>query len=115
MKLSEIVSRIAIDSRKLSEYALDFDNPLGRHKAIVFERRLGFSKSNAASLQQQIEALAPKTEAVLQRTDQYGRHYRVDIQATGTAGQRAPVRTGWLVPPGSDIAHLVTCYVLRKV
>lgn len=114
MKLSAIVSRIVIDSRKLTEYALDLDNPLGRHKALVFDRRLGFSKSNSTSLQQQIEALAPKTEAVLQRTDQYGQHYRVDIQVTGTAGQQALVRTGWIVPPGSDTAHLVTCYVLRK-
>ena len=114
MKLGEIVSSLAIDSRKLTEYALDFENPLGRHKALVFERRLGFSKSNAASLQQQIEALAPKTEAVLLRSDQYGQHYRVDIQITGTTGLQAPVRTGWVVPPGSDTAHLVTCYVLRK-
>ena len=109
-----IVSRLVIDSRKLTDYALDLDNPLGRHKALVFERRLGFSKRNAASFQQQIEAFAPKTEAVLQRTDQYGQHYGVDIQVTGTGGQQAPVRTGWVVPPGSDTAYLVTCYVLRK-
>jgi hypothetical protein len=32
MKLSEISSRIVIDSRKLTDYALDLDNPLGRHK-----------------------------------------------------------------------------------
>jgi hypothetical protein len=114
MKLGEIVSRLVIDSRKFTEYALDPDNPLGRHKALVFEKRLGFSKSNAASLQQQIETLAPNNEAVLQRTDQYGRHYRVDIQVTGPVGQRAFVRTGWIVAPGSDTAHLVTCYVLRK-
>ena len=114
MKLGEIVNRIVIDSRKLTEYALDLASPFGRHKALVFERRLAFSKRNAVSLQQQIEALAPKTEAVLQRTDQYGQHYRVDIQVTGTVGQQAPVRTGWVVPPGSDTAHLVTCYVSRK-
>ncbi len=114
MKLDEIVSRFVIDPRKLTNYALDPDNPLGRHKAIVFAKRLGLSQGNAESLQQQIETLAPQAEAVLQRTDQYGRHYRVDIQVTGTVGQQAPVRTGWVVPPGSDTAHLVTCYVLRK-
>src|SRR5262245_25819289 len=114
MTFGEIVSRIVIDSRKLTDYAFDFNNPLGRHKAIVFERRLGFSKGNVDSLQQQIEAFAPKTEAVLQRTDQYGQHYRVDIQVTGVAGQQATVRTGWVVPPGSDAAHLVTCYVVRN-
>jgi hypothetical protein len=114
MTLGEIVNRIIVDSRKLTEYALDSDNPLGRHKALVFERRLGFSKSSVTPLQQQIEVLAPQAQAMLQRSDQYGRHYRVDIQVTGTEGQQASVRTGWVVPPGSDTAHLVTCYVLRK-
>jgi filamentous hemagglutinin len=114
MTLGEIVSRIVVDSRKLTAYALDSDNPLGRHKALVFERRLGLTISHVASLQQQIETLAPKAQAALQRSDQYGQHYRVDIQVTGTNEQRAAVRTGWVVPPGSDTAHLVTCYVLRK-
>jgi hypothetical protein len=114
MKLGEIVSSIVIDSHKLTEYALDFDNPLGRHKALVFERRLGFTKANASLLFQQIEVLALNSEAELQRTDQYGQHYRVDIQVTGTVGQQALVRIGWVVPPGSDTVHLVTCYVLRK-
>jgi hypothetical protein len=114
MKLGEIARRLVIDPRKFTEYALDLENPLGRHKALIFEKRLGFSKVNAVSLQQQIEALAPNTEAVLQRTDQYGHHYRVDIEVSGTAGQQALVRTGWTVAPGSDTAHFVTCYVLRK-
>ena len=114
MKFAEIASRIVIDSRKLIEYVLDFDNPLGRHKALVFGRRLGFTKANASLLIQQIEMLAPNNEAGLQRTDQYGRHYRVDIKVTGAVGQQAMVRTGWVVPSGSDTAHLVTCYVLRK-
>ena len=76
MTFSEIVSRFVIDPRKLLEYALDPESPFGRHKALVFERRLGFSKQNATLRQQQIEELAPKAEAVLQRTDQYGQHPR---------------------------------------
>jgi len=114
MKLGEIAKRIAIDPRKLTEYALDSENPLGRHKALIFAKQLGFSKVNAASLQQQIETLATNTEAVLQRTDQYGRHYRVDIAVSGATGQQVLVRTGWTVAPGSDTVHFVTCYVLRK-
>jgi filamentous hemagglutinin len=114
MKLGEIVGRLVIDPRKFTAYALDPENPLGRHKAIVFAKRLGFSKVNEASLRQQIEALAPGGEAELQRTDQYGQHYRIDIEMSSTAGQQARVRTGWTVAPGSDTAHFVTCYVLRK-
>ena len=114
MTFSEIVSRFLIDPRNFLEYALDTESPFGRHKALVFERCLGFSKQNALLLQQQVEELAPMAEAVLQRTDQYGQHYRVDIEVRGMAGQQAFVRTGWTVALGSNTAHLVTCYVLRE-
>ena len=46
MKLADIVSRVGIDSRKLTEYALDPESPWGRHKAIVFEQVLGFTREN---------------------------------------------------------------------
>ena len=114
MKLGEVVKRVIINHRKLTDYALDPDNPTGRHKALIFERCLGFTRDNCGSLIQQIEALALDGEALLQRTDQYGRHYRVDLEVTGTGGQQAIVRTGWVVTPGSDEAQLVTSYVLRK-
>jgi len=35
MKLGDIVSRLVIDPRKLTEYALNPDNPVGADKAIV--------------------------------------------------------------------------------
>jgi len=31
-----------------------------------------------------------------------------DLEIVGVAGQRASVRTGWLVAPGSDEARLIT-------
>ena len=114
MKLSDIVSRVVVDSRKLTDYALDPDNPVGRHKASVFERYLGFTRANYESLLHQVEAQALDSEAHLQRTDQHGRHYRVDLKVSGTEGQREIVRTGRLVAPGSDEAWLVTLYVRRR-
>ncbi|MEQ8467340.1 DUF6883 domain-containing protein [Coleofasciculus sp. E1-EBD-02] len=46
MKWKAIVNRLAIDPRKLTEYDLNPDNPVGKYKAIVFQNRLGFSKDN---------------------------------------------------------------------
>jgi hypothetical protein len=46
MKLVDVASRIIIDPRKLTEYALNLDNPKGADKAIMFERHLGFTKDN---------------------------------------------------------------------
>jgi hypothetical protein len=114
MKLGDIVKRVVIDTRKLTEYALDPDNPVGRHKALVFERILGFTKDNYELLLQQIEAQALAAEASLQHSDQHGHRYRVDLEVTGTQGQRAVVRTGWQVVPGHDEARLATLFVRRN-
>lgn len=114
MKLDDVVSRITIDSRKLTEYALDPDNPVGRHKAYVFERTLGFTKNHWTYLAEQIEMLALASEAVLRHTDHHGSHYSVDLEVTGLQGQQAVVRTGWLVTSGSDEARLTTLYVRKR-
>jgi len=48
MKLGEVVKRVIINHRKLTDYALDPDNPTGRHKALIFERRLGLPRTIVA-------------------------------------------------------------------
>jgi hypothetical protein len=114
MTLRDIVRRVVVDARKLIDYALDQENPIGRHKAVVFERCLGFTRDNYALLQQQIESRALDADVFLQRTDQHGRHFRVDLEVIGTEGQQEIVRTGWLVAPGGDEARLITLYVRRR-
>jgi hypothetical protein len=112
MKLRDFASQLSIDSKKLTAYALNQNHPKGKHKARVFEVKLGYTADNYETLLQQIEALALDSEANLQRTDQYGQHIRVDLTVKGVFGQEATVRTGWLVTPGSDIAFLSTLYVI---
>ena len=64
MKLGEIVSRVLIDSRKFTEYALNPDNPKGADKAIMFERHLGFTKDNYQLLEEQISIQVLAEEAI---------------------------------------------------
>lgn len=114
MKLRDLVSEVRIDPHKLTEYALNPANPIGSHKARVFEAVLGYTRDNYQAIIKQIETRALDTDALVQRTDIYGQHVRVDLEIVGVAGQRAIVRTGWLVVPGSNEAQLTTLYV-RKV
>jgi hypothetical protein len=113
MKLGDIVSRVVIDSRKLTEYALDPESPWGRHKAIVFEQTLGFTRENYADLLTQIEGLALNAEATFHSQDEFGQRYTVDLLIRGAEGRQSVVRTGWFVPHGADEARLVTLYVRR--
>ena len=48
------VGNASIDSRKLTDYALNPEHPVGGNKAKVFESALGYNKSNAEEFMQQI-------------------------------------------------------------
>ena len=56
MKLRDVVNRIYIDPRKLTEYALNPAHPRGGHKARVFRSALGYNIQNYESLKLQIES-----------------------------------------------------------
>ena len=114
LKLSAIVNQVVIDPRKLTHYALDPNSPYGQHKAIIFEATLGFTKENYTALLEQLETRSLQAEAVYHSEDQFGIRYSVDITVSGIQGQQAIVRTGWLVPPNSEKAHLTTLYVRRR-
>ena len=113
MKLSDIISHVVIDPRKLTDYALNPESPWGRHKAVVFKRVLGFTVENYADLLAQIEEKALEAEAIFHSEDEFGRRYTVDVLVRGTEEQQAVVRTGWFAPHGADEARLVTLYVRR--
>ncbi|ANB61824.1 DUF6883 domain-containing protein [Anoxybacteroides amylolyticum] len=100
-----------IDPRKLTDYALNPDHPVGGNKARVFQSALGYNKSNADNLMKQIQQKLPQSEAVLGKADQYGQRYTVDMQITGPNGNTTTVRTGWILKPGSDAPEMTTIYV----
>jgi len=111
MKLGDIVQRIEIDPRKLTDYALNPDNPVGKDKAIVFERQLGYTRSNYEHLLAAIRSMALNAEAIPTIKDEHGQRYRVDLTVQGVNGRTATVRTGWIVETDQDFARLVTLYV----
>lgn len=115
MKLRDVVSRVVIDSRKLTEYALNLNNPQGKDKAIMFQRHLGFTRDNYELLLEQIETKTLDAEATLQKTDVHGQRYQVDLEIKGIEPKRTEiVRTGWIVEQNRDVARLVTLYVRRR-
>jgi hypothetical protein len=112
MKLSDLVTHITIDPRKLTAYALNPQNESGKHKAHIFKQKLGYSQDNYEFLLAQIEAQALETEVTLLHRDNFGQRVRLDLPVQGVnEEQEAIVRTGWLIPPDSDEAQLITLYV----
>lgn len=119
MKSSEIIAKnllpnlenAKIDPKKLTDYALNLDHPVGGNKAKVFESTLGYNKSNADELMNQVYEKLSSSESVLGKVDQYGQRYTVDMQITGTNANTTTVRTGWILKPDSTIPEMTTIYV----
>ena len=105
------VESATINPKKLTNYALNPNHPVGGNKAKVFESALGYNQSNAGDLMRQIYEKLPGSEARLGKLDQYGQRYTVDILIMGPNGKTVTVRTGWITKTGSDIPELTTLYV----
>ena len=105
------IENASINPKKLTEYALNPEHPVGGNKAKVFESTLGYNKSNAEDLMKQVYSKLNESEAVVGKLDQYGQRYTVDMNITGPNGSSKIVRTGWIVKPGSTIPDLTTIYV----
>jgi len=81
---------------------------------VLFHQKLGVTKENFQVLQQQLETKSLEADATFHSEDAYGVRYTVDVLVEGPEGQQAMVRPGWLVPPDSQEAYLVTLYVKRR-
>lgn len=115
LKLRELVDEIVIDPRKLTNYALDPENPKGKNKALMFAQHLGYTKDNYQPLLEQINQKVLDAEAIPQNQDQYGTRYQVDLDIQGIEPQQIEtVRTGWLIPENSKQARLVTIFIKKR-
>jgi hypothetical protein len=115
MKLKDIAKTIFIDPRKLQDYALNPQHPVGSAKARLFQTQLGFTQSNYQLLIDQIAIHAPESEAIPGLSDEYGQRYQVDFWILGIEPeQQEIVRTGWIIKSDEDIARLLTIYIPRR-
>jgi hypothetical protein len=94
MKLGDIVTRLVISPRKLIDYALNSNNPIGADKALMFQQHLGYTQDNYETLLQQIYDRALNAEAIPTQLDVHGQRYRVDLEVIGVDNQQEVVRTG---------------------
>lgn len=104
--------KAVIDERKLVDYSLDPNHPVGKHKARVFRAAIGLTQADAALLREALLEAAKGRDVAPGRLDEYGQRYQVDFEMSGPHGP-VPVRSAWIVGPGEDVPRLVTCYVLE--
>jgi hypothetical protein len=99
-----------IDPKKVTDYALNPDHPVGGNKARVFDSALGFNQGNADDLMNQIQRGVTENEPIPGAVDKYGQRFTVDIPVTGPKGSGV-VRTGWIYGPESTTPRMTTLFV----
>jgi hypothetical protein len=114
LKLSDVAEQLIIDHRKLTQYALNRDATEGHHKAILFERVLGFTLENYPALVRQLENQCMDAETIFRGENEYGSRYQVDLLIEDANGRKATVRTGWIIEPETKLARLTTLFILRR-
>ena len=102
--------RALIDMRKITEYALNPNHPVGGNKAKVFESALGFNGSNAQDLVSQLKGGITTNDFAFGKVDAFGARFTVDIPVTGPSGSGI-VRTGWMYKGSSNVPELTTLFV----
>jgi hypothetical protein len=100
-----------IDIRKLTDYCLNPDHPVGKHKARVFQSVLGLTAEDAALLRAALARAVLEEDATRGESDDYGQRFTVDFMMKTNDGE-ASVRSGWIIRTGEDFPRLTTCYVL---
>jgi len=104
------VNRFKIDIKKLSEYCLNSDHPVGKHKARVFHASLGLVKRDAKLLKREIVKQIQNADLKKEFEDEYGVRYSAVVTVV-IYDKAATVKTIWIVRSGQNVAELVTCFI----
>jgi hypothetical protein len=103
--------RAFIDPRKLVEYSLSPEHPVGAHKAVLFERILGITAEHAEELREILSHVVARASAAAGRMDEFGQRYTIDFTLR-TATGAAMIRSAWIILAAEDFPRLTTCFVL---
>ena len=108
-------SKLNVDLKKLTEYALNENHPKGKDKAKLFKDLLSINKNDYLYLLAQI-FLNFKFNNINDfvyekiRIGDFGIQYQVDIPILGKNGKIKNIRTGWIIKDNSP-ATLTTLYI----
>ncbi len=109
MKLSN--AHLAQIGDKLERYCLNPEHPKGKHKARLFQKRLGITLANKHILENALRKAAIEEEAELYKIDQYGTHYDLKFQLCTDIGE-CLILSCWIIRITENFPRLTNTYPL---
>lgn len=100
-----------VDIRKLTDYCLNHEHEIGKHKARVFASALDLTIENAEELKDALLDAVKNNNAEAGRFDKFGQRYTVDFEMARGA-KRATIRRGWIIENSTDFPRFTTCFVI---
>lgn len=105
----------SIPNDKIYSYLLNSEHPVGKDKAILFKKYLGFTKQDGEALKRQLYISAGKYDFMPNLSDSYGDRFTQVAIMNGIDGKKAEVEIGWIKRPDDVKMSLVTAIPKREM
>ncbi|NEQ39874.1 MAG: hypothetical protein F6K40_27950 [Okeania sp. SIO3I5] len=102
---------VIIPDEKLTKYLLVYREQDDKSKFLL---QAGFTPENSQRLKNSILQLVFTTEAIVDRTNEYGTFYRVEGTRTGVNNRNLAVITIWLKRKAENQTQFITLIPLKK-
>lgn len=99
---------------KVQKYLLNSNHIEGKHKANVFNKRLGYHYENWDKMANEIFKEVAKCPADNKRETKHGTKYDVPMILSGIKGKSLKIKSTWQIDRGSNIPRLITTTFYKK-
>lgn len=99
-----------ISDDKLTGYILNSKHPVGKHKALAFDKRLGYTDNNWKLLKDQFQDGISRYKCSMRKETEYGQPFEVAMIIKGANDKYAKVKTGWIIEKNNP-PRMTTAYV----
>ncbi len=111
MKLPNVENAF-IDISKLTDYCLNEEHPVGKHKAKVFKSALGMTMFHADVLADLLWTAVQNADCEIGLSDEYGNRYLTDVLIEWE-NKAAVVRIAWIIRTQENFPRLTSCYIKK--
>ena len=98
---------------KVERYCLNSDHLKGKHKAKLFQKRLGITLENKELLKDALLEAAANKETTFKRADRFGEYFNTRFYMETSTGS-SWVLACWIIRCKEDFPRLTNAYSVRQ-